>query len=135
MRNTPVSPKADNLCELLNRLRSVRDIGVPADAVAQIHEDRFQQLVREGRISDAHQIARYVAHRRRAALGPLRVAILEAVVVKDRPWVELGRLLRTSDKTARHYAAEAITALAAWRNSETVPPPPVIRFRNEPRRL
>jgi hypothetical protein len=69
------------------------------------------------------------------ALGPLRVAILEAVVVKDRPWVELGRLLRTSDKTARHYAAEAVTALAAWRNGQTVPPPPVVRFRNQPSSL
>jgi hypothetical protein len=70
-----------------------------------------------------------------AALGQLRVAILDAVVVRDRPWVGLGRSLRVSDKTARHYAAEAIAALAAWRNGETVLPPPAIRFRNEPGRL
>jgi hypothetical protein len=34
----------------------------------RIHEDRFRQLIREGRISDAHQIARYAAPRRRAML-------------------------------------------------------------------
>ena len=48
--------------------RFVRDIGVPPEAAARIHDDRFQQLVREGRISDAHQISRYVTHRRRAIL-------------------------------------------------------------------
>lgn len=53
---------------MLDRLRSVRGIGLPADAAAQVHEDRFQQFVREGRISDAHQINRYAAHRRRAIL-------------------------------------------------------------------
>ena len=49
-------------------MRSVRDIGLPADAAARIHDDRFQQFIREGRISDAHQIGRYAAHRRRAIL-------------------------------------------------------------------
>ena len=34
----------------------------------RIHESRFRQLIREGRISDAHQIARYAALRRRAIL-------------------------------------------------------------------
>ncbi len=68
LRNTPVSPKADNIRELLDRLRSVRAIGLPADVAAHVHEDRFHQLVREGRISDAHQISRYAAHRRRAIL-------------------------------------------------------------------
>jgi hypothetical protein len=66
------------------------------------------------------------------ALGPLRIAILEAAVVKDRSWVELGRLLRVSDKTARHLCAEAVTALATWLAGETVPSPPAIRFRNQP---
>ncbi len=68
LRNTPVSPKADNIRELLDRLRSVRAIGLPADVAAHVHEDRFHQLVREGCISDAHQISRYAAHRRRAIL-------------------------------------------------------------------
>jgi hypothetical protein len=68
LRNTPASPKAGNLCELLDRLRSVRDIGLPAEAAARVHDDRFQQLIREGHLSDAHQIVRYAAHRRRAIL-------------------------------------------------------------------
>src|SRR5208282_3460609 len=42
LRNTPVSPKADNIRELLDRLRSVRAIGLPADVAAHVHEDRPQ---------------------------------------------------------------------------------------------
>ena len=68
LRNASTSPKPDHVRALLDRLRFVRDIGVPPEAAARIHDDRFQQLVREGRISDAHQIGRYVAHRRRAIL-------------------------------------------------------------------
>jgi hypothetical protein len=67
-----------------------------------------------------------------AALGKLRIAILEACVLKDHSWLELGRLLRVSDKTARDRAAEAIAALAAWRAGEVPPPPPELRFRNQP---
>jgi TnpA family transposase len=68
LRNASTSPKPDHVRALLDRLRFVRDIGVPPEAAARIHDDRFQQLVREGRISDAHQIGHYVAHRRRAIL-------------------------------------------------------------------
>jgi hypothetical protein len=34
-----------------------------------------------------------------AALSPLRIAILEALVLRDCAWTELARLLRLSDKT------------------------------------
>jgi hypothetical protein len=33
-------------------LRTVRDIDLPAGAAARLHDDRFQQFIREGRISD-----------------------------------------------------------------------------------
>lgn len=66
------------------------------------------------------------------ALGPLRVAILTAVVVRDCSWRELGRLLRLSDKTAREHAALAVEALAAWRRGEPVPPAPPVRLRVQP---
>jgi hypothetical protein len=54
---------------LLDRLRRVREIGVSPEAAGRIHEDRFQRLIREGRISDAHQMARYTVQRRRAILA------------------------------------------------------------------
>jgi hypothetical protein len=53
---------------LLDRLRRVREIGVPPEAAGRIYEDRFQQLIREARISDAHQMGRYTVQRRRAIL-------------------------------------------------------------------
>jgi hypothetical protein len=64
----PTSPKADHVRELIDRLRFVRDLGLSPEASAHVHEDRFQQFIREGRISDAHQLGRYVVHRRRAIL-------------------------------------------------------------------
>ena len=70
LKNASTSPKPDHVRALLDRLRFVRDMDIPPEAAARIHDDRFQQLVREGRISDAHQIGRYVAHRRRAILSP-----------------------------------------------------------------
>ena len=69
-----------------------------------------------------------------AALGELRVRILDAVLVRDLPWTELGRLLRLSDKAARDWAAEAIEALAEHCAGRAVAPPPVLRFRNQPGR-
>lgn len=66
------------------------------------------------------------------ALGPLRAAILEAVVQRDVPWAQLGRLLHLSDKAAKEYAAEAIEALAAWRAGDPVPPAPIPRLRVQP---
>ncbi len=69
------------------------------------------------------------------ALGPLRVKLLESVVVKDLSWLELARLLRVSDKTAQGFAVEALEALADWQAGRAVAAAPVLRFRNQPGRL
>src|SRR3984893_15195943 len=66
LRNAPTAPKPDHVRALLDRLRRVREIGVPPEAAGRIHDNRFQQLLREGRISDSHQIGRYAVQRRRA---------------------------------------------------------------------
>jgi len=68
LRNAPTAPKPDHVRALLDRLRRVREIGVPPEAAGRIQEDRFQQLIREARISDAHQMGRYTVQRRRAIL-------------------------------------------------------------------
>jgi hypothetical protein len=68
LKAMPVAPKADHVRELLDRLRRVSDIGLPAEITAQIDEERLQQFVREGYASDAHQLGRYAARRRRAIL-------------------------------------------------------------------
>jgi hypothetical protein len=87
---------------------------------------------------DAHALRRVAAAARlretAAALGELRVRILEAVLVKDIPWTELGRLLRLSDKAARDWAVEALEVLADHLAGRPVAPPPVPRYRNEPGR-
>jgi hypothetical protein len=67
-----------------------------------------------------------------AALGELRVRLLEACVLRDRSWREIATAMRLSDKTAREYAAEAIEALADHLTGRAVAPSPVLRFRNQP---
>ena len=69
LKNAPSSPKGDHVGQLIERLQFVRDIGLSTDAAARVHDNRFQQFIREGRISDAHQLGRYAAHRRRAILA------------------------------------------------------------------
>src|SRR5271165_1542319 len=72
LKSFPVSPKADHIEELVDRLHAVRDIGLVPESAAQIHEDRFRQLVREADISEAGQLERHAAHRRRA----IQIALL-----------------------------------------------------------
>lgn len=84
LRNAPTAPKPDHVRALLDRLRVVREIGVPPNAAGRIHDNRFQQLLREGRISDAHQIGRYAVQRRRAivvaAIIDLEARLTDAVL-------------------------------------------------------
>ena len=68
LKAMPVAPKADHVGELLDRLRLVRGIGLPPETAGRVHEERLRQLVREGQTSDAYQLGRYAAPRRRATL-------------------------------------------------------------------
>lgn len=67
LKAMPVAPKADHIRELLDRLRRVRSIGLQPGIGGRIHEERRHHFVREG--SDAHQLGRYAARRRRAILA------------------------------------------------------------------
>jgi Domain of unknown function (DUF4158) len=128
LRSAPTSPKADHVGELIDRLRFVRSIGLSADSAARIHADRFHQFVREGRISDPHQLGRYTAHRRRAILAAniidLEARLTDALLdmadkligglfgrarrAKERRYVastrDVGRLMRLFDGTIEALA-------------------------------
>lgn len=92
LKNIPTSPKADHIRELIDRLRFVRDIGLPSGASTRLHEVRFEQFAREGRrLSDAHQTGRYAAHRRED-LQPLLGRRVKAAVVREH-WGEVRRLI------------------------------------------
>ena len=69
LKTGPIAPKADHVGELLDRLKLVRGIGLLPEIAGRIHEDRLRQFIREGQASDAHQLGRYAAHRRRAILA------------------------------------------------------------------
>jgi len=68
LKAMPVAAKADHISELIDRLKRIRKIGLPPDIAGRVHEERSRQLVREGYISDSHQLGRYTKHRQRAIL-------------------------------------------------------------------
>jgi hypothetical protein len=72
LKNFPTSAKADNIGELVERLRTVREFGLAPEAATRIHEGRFRQLVREAEIAEVRQIKDHVVYQRRA----LQVALL-----------------------------------------------------------
>lgn len=88
--------------------------------------------------NDAGMLARVSAatklRKATEALGELRTRVLAAVVVRDLPWTELGRLLRLSDKTAKDWTVEALEALAEHCAGRAVAPPSLPRYRIEPGR-
>jgi TnpA family transposase len=110
LKAMPIAPKADHIRELLDRLHLVRGVGVPAENAGRVHEDRLQQLVREGHASDAHQLGRYSEHRRRAILVAtvldLEIRLTDAVL--DMADKLIGGLFAKARNAARRrYAASA----------------------------
>ena len=106
----PVSPKADHVSELLERLSQVRKLALPVDAAARIHGDRLRQFVREGRASDAHQLGRYTTHRRRAivvaTMLDLESRLTDAVLDMTDKLVG-GMFAKARNETKRRHVASA----------------------------
>jgi len=108
LKAMPVAPEADHIRELLDRLRRLRDVGLPSEITMRIHEERLRQFVREGYASDAHQLGRYTAHRRRAILVAttidLEARLTDAVL--DMADKHIGGLFaKARNTTRRRYAA------------------------------
>ena len=74
-------------------------------------------------------------HAAGTALGPDRLMLLHLCVVEDRSWQQIANRMRFSDKTALVRTIEALEAPAAYLAGEPVPPPPGVRFRNQPSSL
>jgi TnpA family transposase len=108
LKNFPTSAKPDNLRALLDRLRFVRTIGLSPNTTERVHKDRFQQFVREGRVSDAHQIVRYTSHRRRAILAAtvidLEARLTDAVLDMADKLIG-GMFARAKSSQERSYVA------------------------------
>jgi TnpA family transposase len=110
LKAMPVAPRADHIRELLDRLRRVRDIGLLAEPIGQIHAERLRQFVREGYASDAHQLGRYAARRRRAILVATAIdleARLTDAVLDMADKLIGGLFAKARNATRRRYAASA----------------------------
>jgi TnpA family transposase len=110
LKAVPIAPKADHVRELLDRLKLVRAIGLPPEITNRIAEERLRQFVREGHASDAHQLGRYAAHRRRtilvATMLDLETRLTDAVLDMADKLVG-GFFARARNTTRRRYAASA----------------------------
>jgi TnpA family transposase len=110
LKAMPVAPKADHVRELLDRLRYVRNIGLPFAIAGRIHEERLRQLVREGYASDAHQLGRYATRRRRAILVATTIELearLTDAVLEMADKLIGGMFVKARNATRRRYAARA----------------------------
>jgi hypothetical protein len=110
-----------------------------AETITPYGAQRYEARVDTSATPDDYAMLRRVdaATQLRAAanaLGDLRARLLEAAVLHDVSWGDLGRSLRVSDKTARRRTIEAIEALADWRSGRAVAPAPGVRYRIEPGR-
>jgi TnpA family transposase len=112
LKAVPIAPKADHVGELLDRLKLVRGIGLRPEIASHVHEERLRQFVREGHASDAHQLARYAAHRRRAILGAtvldLETRLTDAVLDMADKLVG-GFFAKARNATRQRYVASART--------------------------
>jgi len=106
----PIAPKADHVGELLDRLKLVRGTGLLPEIAGRIHEDRLRQFIREGQASDAHQLGRYAAHRRRAILAAtvldLETRLTDAVLDMADKLVG-GFFAKARNVTRQRYVASA----------------------------
>jgi TnpA family transposase len=110
LRGFPTAPRPDHVRALLDRFRAVRDLGIPAEAATRVHENRFQQFIREGRLSDPHQIGRYAAPRRRAILVAtvidLEARLIDAVIEMADKLIG-GLFARAKKAKERRYVASS----------------------------
>lgn len=110
LKAMPVAPKADHVGELLDRLHWVHGIGLPPETAGRVHEGRLRQLVREGQTSDAYQLGRYAAHRRRAILVAtvldLEARVTDAVLDMTDKLIG-GLFAKARNAKHRRYAATA----------------------------
>lgn len=56
LKAIPTATRAESVREIVERLRVVRELGIPHDAGARVHPARRHQFVREGRLSPAYLI-------------------------------------------------------------------------------
>ncbi|GCA52888.1 tn3 transposase DDE domain protein [Sinorhizobium sp. KGO-5] len=110
LKTIPTAAKPDHVRDILERLRMVREIGIPAKLTAAVHPDRYRQFVREGRASPAYLLERYTASRRRATLVACLIDLEErltdaAIGLADKL---IGNAFsRAQNKQTRRYAATA----------------------------
>jgi hypothetical protein len=114
LKAMPVAPKADRIRELLDRLCRRRDINLSVGIVGTIHAERLRRFVREGYISDAHQLGRYATRRRRAILVAT-ILDLEARLT--------DAVLNVADKLIGGLFARARNATRRTTRSVPVTPP------------
>lgn len=110
LKAIPMATRAESVRDIVERLRVVRELGIPHDAGARVHPARRHQFVREGRLSPAYLIGRYTAPRRRAILVALLIDLEERLIdaVLDMADKLIGGMFRRAKNSqGQRYAASS----------------------------
>ena len=107
LKTLPVAAKADHVKGILDRLKVVRAIAIPADRAQRIHVERYRQYVREGRASPAYMVERYTVSRRQATLVACLIDLEERLTDAALDMADKligGIFTRARNAQARDYA-------------------------------
>ena len=101
LREWPEAPRQRNLIEVVERLDTVRKLGVGADRESRIHRARYAAIARESAIVSAQHLARFDAPRRLATLvvftREMEAALTDAALAMFDKM--LGAVFRRADRT------------------------------------
>lgn len=107
LKTIPVAAKPDHIRDILERLRFVRQIAIPAAVAGNIHSDRYRQFVQEGRASATYMIERYTQSRRHATLVAFLIDVEERLTDSALEMADklIGSIFtRAKNTQARNYA-------------------------------
>ena len=110
LKAIPHAVKPNHIRQILERLKFVRQIGIPAEVASAIHIDRYRQFVREGRVSATYMIERYTKARRQATLVAFLIDIEERLTDSALDMAEklIGSVFtRAKNAQARSFAGTA----------------------------
>jgi len=104
LRQPPGEAKARNILAHLDRLRAIRDVGLPADLDRRVHHSRLTQLAREGAQMNVQHL--------RDLEGTRRYATLVAVLLDTQATI-IDQALELNDKIIGQLFADAKRTHAA----------------------
>ena len=115
VREWPEAPTQKNLVGVVERLQTIRNLGVGADREQRIHRARYAAIARETAILSAQHLSRFDAPRRLATLvvfaREMEATLTDAALVMFDKM--LGGVFRRADQTHKEHVVDRAKTLDA----------------------